>query len=161
MARSLNRVQLIGNLTRDPELRYTPTGAAVVSFGLATNRTWKTDTGEKHDETEFHNIVAWNKLAELCSQFLVKGRKIYVEGRLATRSWQAQDGTQKSRTEIVIDDMILLDNQVQANAAARKAETTSEETEPVATPAPVKKKVLPKKEVEPVEEDVMPDDIPF
>jgi single-strand DNA-binding protein len=160
MARSLNRVQLIGNLTRDPELRYTPTGAAVVSFGLATNRTWKTDTGEKHDETEFHNIVAWNKLAELCSQFLVKGRKIYVEGRLATRSWQAQDGTQKSRTEIVIDDMILLDNQGQTGAA-RKAESAPEETEAAVTPAPAKKKVQPKKEIEPVEEDVMPDDIPF
>ncbi len=160
MARSLNRVQLIGNLTRDPELRYTPTGAAVVSFGLATNRTWKTDTGEKHDETEFHNIVAWNKLAELCSQFLVKGRKVYVEGRLATRSWQAQDGTQKSRTEIVIDDMILLDNQ----AGFKKAETSSEENaEPSKedAPAPVKKKVEPKKEVEKTEEDVMPDDIPF
>ena len=73
MARSLNRVQLIGNLTRDPELRYTPSGTAVCSFGLATNRSWTTDTGEKHEESEFHNIVAWNKLAELCSQFLVKG----------------------------------------------------------------------------------------
>lgn len=164
MARSLNRVQLIGNLTRDPELRYTPTGAAVISFGLATNRTWKTDTGEKHDETEFHNIVAWNKLAELCSQFLTKGRKIYVEGRLATRSWTAQDGAQKSRTEIVIDDMILLDSQ---GGAARKAEAaavpeeTASDVASTATPAPTKKKVEPKKEVEASEEDVMPDDIPF
>ncbi|MBP9719202.1 MAG: single-stranded DNA-binding protein [Candidatus Levybacteria bacterium] len=166
MARSLNRVQLIGNLTRDPELRYTPTGAAVVSFGLATNRTWKTDTGEKHDETEFHNIVAWNKLAELCSQFLTKGRKIYVEGRLATRSWTAQDGAQKSRTEIVIDDMILLDSQ----AGYKKAEVSAptEERDEGKTPSAssgqatvAKKKVEPKKEVEPVEEDVMPDDIPF
>src|SRR3989338_11096209 len=108
MARSLNRVQLIGNLTRDPELRYTPNGTAVCSFGLATNRSWKTDTGEKREEAEFHNIVAWNKLAELCSQFLVKGRKVYVEGRLATRSWTGQDGAQRNRTEIVISDMILL-----------------------------------------------------
>lgn len=162
MARSLNRVQLIGNLTRDPELRYTPTGAAVVSFGLATNRSWKTDTGEKHDETEFHNIVAWNKLAELCSQFLVKGRKVYVEGRLATRSWTAQDGAQKSRTEIVIDDMILLDSQ---GAGARKAESAVAEGEtseaaPVESKPATKKKVEPKKDVEP-SEDVMPDDIPF
>ena len=110
MARSLNRAQLIGNLTRDPELRYTPNGTAVCSFGLATNRSWKTDSGEKHDEAEFHNIVAWNKLAELCSQFLVKGRKVFVEGRLATRTWTAQDGTQRNRTEIVISDMILLDS---------------------------------------------------
>src|SRR5581483_7839997 len=110
MARSLNRAQLIGNLTRDPELRYTPNGTAVCSFGLATNRSWTTDTGEKHEESEFHRIVAWNKLAELCSQFLVKGRKVYVEGRLATRSWQGQDGQQRSQTEVVIDDMILLDS---------------------------------------------------
>ena len=107
MARSLNRVQLIGNLTRDPELRYTPSGAAVVSFSIATNRSWTTDTGEKKEEVEFHRIVAWNKLAELCSQFLTKGRKVFVEGRLPTRSWTAQDGTQKQTTEIVISDMIL------------------------------------------------------
>ena len=171
MARSLNRVQLIGNLTRDPELRYTPTGAAVVSFGLATNRSWKTDTGEKHDETEFHNIVAWNKLAELCSQFLTKGRKIYVEGRLATRSWTAQDGTQKSRTEIVIDDMILLDSQAGFKkpevAPAAAPVDTGTEAEEGKTPSPssgsavAKKKVEPKKEVEESSEDVMPDDIPF
>ena len=110
MARSLNRVQLIGNLTRDPELRYTPQGTAVCSFSIATNRNWTTDTGEKKDEVEFHRIVAWAKLAELCSQFLVKGRKVFVEGRLTTRSWTAQDGTQKQTTEIVISDMILLDS---------------------------------------------------
>ena len=110
MARSLNRAQLIGNLTRDPELRYTPNGTAVCSFGLATNRTWKTETGEKREEADFHNIVAWNKLAEICSQFLVKGRKAYVEGRISTRKWTAQDGTQRSTTEIVISDMIILDS---------------------------------------------------
>src|SRR5882757_7264759 len=110
MARSLNRVQLIGNLTRDPELRYTPNGNAVCSFGIATNRSWTTDSGEKREEVDFHNIIAWNKLGELCSQFLVKGRKVYVEGRLSTRSWTGQDGQQKTRTEVVIDDMILLDS---------------------------------------------------
>jgi len=110
MARSLNRVQLIGNLTRDPELRYTPNGAAVCSFGIATNRSWNTDSGEKREEVDFHNIVAWNKLAEICSQYLVKGRKAYVEGRLTTRNWTSNDGQQKTRTEVVIDDMIILDN---------------------------------------------------
>ncbi len=110
MARSLNRVQLIGNLTRDPELRYTPNGTAVCSFGIATNRSWTTDTGEKRDEAEFHRIVAWNKLAELCSQFLTKGKKVYLEGRLSTRTWNAQDGTQKTTTEIIISDMILIDS---------------------------------------------------
>ena len=92
MARSLNRVQLIGNLTRDPELRYTPQGTGVCTFGLATNRSWTTDTGDKKEEAEYHKIVAWNKLGELCSQLLSKGRKVYVEGRLSTRSWTGQDG---------------------------------------------------------------------
>src|SRR4029078_2856435 len=110
MARSLNRVQLIGNLTRDPELRYTPQGTAVCSFSIATNRSWTTDAGEKKDEADFHRIVAWNKLAELCSQFLTKGRKVYVEGRLTTRNWTAQDGAQRSTTEVIISDMILLDS---------------------------------------------------
>lgn len=100
MARSLNRVQLIGNLTRDPELRYTPSGSAVCTFGIATNRTWTTDSGEKREEVDFHNIVAWRKLAELCSQFLTKGRKVYVEGRLSTRSWTGQDGQQKSLSKL-------------------------------------------------------------
>ena len=110
MAKSLKKVQLIGNLTRDPELRYTPNGRPVCTFGIATNRGWTTDTGEKKEEVEFHNIVAWGKLGELCSQFLVKGRKVFVEGRIATRSWTGQDGQQKSRTEIIIDDMIILDS---------------------------------------------------
>ena len=108
--RSLNKVQLIGNLTRDPELRFTPQGTAVCSFGLATNRSWTTDSGDGREETEFHRIVAWAKLAELCSQLLFKGRRIYVEGRLQTRKWTAQDGSPRSTTEIVIDDMIILDS---------------------------------------------------
>src|SRR3989344_2165467 len=110
MARSLNKVTLIGNLTRDPELRYTPQGTAVCTFGLATNRSWVTDSGEKKEEADFHRLVAWNKLAELCSQLLTKGRKIYVEGRLSNRSWTGQDGAQRYITEIVINDMIILDS---------------------------------------------------
>jgi len=109
-ARSLNKVQLIGNLTRDPELRYTPQGTAVCTLGLATNRQWTTETGEKREEAEFHRIVAWNKLAELCSQLLFKGRRVFVEGRLQTRQWTAQDGTPRQTTEIVIADMIILDS---------------------------------------------------
>ncbi len=109
MARSLNKVMLIGNLTRDPEMRYTPQGTAVCTFGVATNREWKTESGEKKEDVEFHNVVAWNKLAEICAQLLKKGRKVFVEGRLSTRSWQAQDGSQKQRTEVVITDMIILD----------------------------------------------------
>src|SRR5919202_5049352 len=124
MAKSLNKVTLIGNLTRDVDLRYTPGGAAVASFGIATNRSWKTDDGQQHEESEFHNIVAWNKLAEICSQFLHKGRKVYVEGRLQTREWQDQQGQKRSRTEVVIDDMILLDNQKQEHKEQPAAQPT-------------------------------------
>ncbi len=161
MARSLNRVQLIGNLTRDPELRYTPQGTAVCSFGLATNRGWTTDNGEKKEEAEFHKIVAWNKLGELCSQLLTKGRKVYVEGRLSTKSWTGQDGAQRTTTEIVIDDMIILDSR-------RDGETTGEDFTPAEKPddkSPEEDKVEEKKEKKEVkkevDEDVNPDDIPF
>ena len=107
---SLNKVLLIGNLTRDPELRYTPSGAAVCTFSVATNRTYVSADGNKKEETEFIRIVSWNKLAELCSQLLAKGRKVYVEGRLQTRSWETPDGQSKQTTEVVIDDMRILDS---------------------------------------------------
>jgi single-strand DNA-binding protein len=108
-ARSLNKVMLIGNLTRDPELRYTPSGTAVCTIGLATNRSWApSDGGERQEETEYHRIVAWAKLGEICSQLLFKGRKIYVEGRLQTRKWTGQDGQERETTEVVIDSMIAL-----------------------------------------------------
>ena len=105
-ARSLNKVLLIGNLTRDPELRYTPTGTAVCTFGLATNREWVDASGQKQEGAEFHKIVAWTKLAEICSQLLFKGRKAYVSGRLQTRNWQGQDGAERTTTEVVIDEII-------------------------------------------------------
>lgn len=177
MARSLNRVQLIGNLTRDPELRYTPSGTPVCTFGLATNRNWTTDTGEKHEEAEFHRIVAWNKLAELCSQFLVKGRKVFVEGRLATRNWQGQDGTQRSATEIVISDMILLDSrkpeeeremEVEGVANVEKvsklAFSQASKVEKKSGKNATKKEEEGEKDDEPLsteDEEVAPDDIPF
>lgn len=107
---SLNKVMLIGNLTRDPELRYTPQGTAVCTFGLATNRTYTASDGQKKDDAEFHRVVSWNKLAELCSQLLSKGRKVYVEGRLQSRSWQTPAGEQRNLTEIVIEDMRILDS---------------------------------------------------
>ena len=157
MARSLNRVELIGNLTRDPELRYTPQGTAVCTFGLATNRSWTTDSGEKKDEVEFHKIVAWNKLAELCSQLLAKGRKVFVEGRLSTRSWTAQDGANRTTTEIVINDMLILDSRREGE---RAPEVEDKGDFPVdEAPAEQPKKAVKKQEE--VEEDVNPDDIPF
>lgn len=140
-SRSLNKVQLIGNLTRDPELRYTPQGTAVCTFGLATNRSWTTEGGEKREEAEFHRIVAWNKLAELCSQLLFKGRKVYVEGRLQTRTWTAQDGSQRQSTEVVIEEMIILDS--------RQAEAVEATGVPVARPA---ESPAPADELPPIEE---------
>ena len=172
--KSLNKVMLIGNLTRDPELRYTPSGTAVCTIGLATNRSWTTDGGEKKEETEYHRIIAWSKLAELCSQLLVKGRKIFVEGRLQTRNWTAADGTQKTTTEIVIDDMILLDSRrptdgegsvrtftpavATAPAAAQKSATLVAKQDDV-----TKEKVAPETQAAeaPKNEDINPDDIPF
>src|SRR3989344_7547022 len=105
--RSWNRVELIGNLTKDPELKYTPQGTAVCTFSIATNRTYMSD-GEKKEEVDFHRVVAWSKLAELCSQLLKKGNKTFVSGRLQNRQWEGQDGQTKYMTEIVIEDMLLL-----------------------------------------------------
>lgn len=107
--RSLNKVMLIGNLTRDPNLRFTPNNTAVASFSIATNRSWTpADGGEKQEKADFHNIVAWSKLAEVCGQLLHKGDKVYVEGRLQTRDWKNKDGQDQRTTEIIIDNMILL-----------------------------------------------------
>jgi single-strand DNA-binding protein len=105
----LNRAMIIGNVTRDPEVRTTPTGQTVCSFGIATNQQWTDAQGQKQQRTEFHNIVAWGKLAEICGQYLGKGRKTYIEGRLQTREWEAPDGAKRNRTEIVAENMIMLD----------------------------------------------------
>ncbi|MEX2028124.1 MAG: single-stranded DNA-binding protein [Candidatus Curtissbacteria bacterium] len=138
---SLNKVLLIGNLTRDPELRYTPSGAAVCSFGVATNRSYTASDGQKKDEVEFTKIVSWGKLAELCSQLLTKGRKVYVEGRLQTRSWETPDGQNRQTTEVVIDDMRILDSRPGYGAGGSGAEDASVAPEGVfdaeeKTPAP-------------------------
>jgi single-strand DNA-binding protein len=107
---NLNKVLLIGNLTRDPETRTTPGGQSVSSFGLATNRSWRDQqSGERKTAVEYHNIVAWGKLADICTQYLHKGSRIYTEGRLQTRSWDDPSGNKKYRTEIVIENMIMLD----------------------------------------------------
>ena len=132
-ARSLNKVMLIGNLTKDPELRYTPSGTAVCSFRVATNRSWTpADGGERKEETEFHRIVAWSKLAELCSQLLTKGRKVYVEGRLQTRSWESPEGDKRYATEVVAEDMVVLDSR---RAEGDKSEFEAKDERGAETPA--------------------------
>lgn len=102
---NLNKVFVLGNLTRDPEVRTTPGGQQVASFSVATNRVWYNQAKEKNQEVEFHNIVAWGRLAEITGQYLVKGKMVLIEGRIKTRSWQAQDGTKKYRTEIIAENM--------------------------------------------------------
>lgn len=169
MAMSLNKVQLIGNLTRDPEMRQIPGGQVVTSFSIATNFSWTDQTGNKQDRTEFHNIVAWRKLAEICGQYLKKGGKCYIEGRLQTRSWEAEDGSKKYRTEIVADNMIMLDRKSDGPAvAATPAQDThagltqAAPSEEVSEQAPEKSQTTeaPKSKT-PKEEEVTIDDLPF
>lgn len=109
MAMSLNRAQLIGNVTRDPELRQIPGGQTVATFSVATNFVWKDASGQRQEKAEFHNVVAWRKLAEIVGQFIKKGSKVYVEGRIQTRDWEGEDGVKRYRTEIVADNVIMLD----------------------------------------------------
>lgn len=158
-SRSLNKVQLIGNLTRDPELKYIQQGNAVCTFGLATNRSWVPSEGqERREETEYHKLVAWGKLAELCSQLLTKGRKVYIEGRLQTRSWETADGQQRSTTEIVVEDMILLDSKKPETNGATRMDDMQDDVSPV---PPVGDAVAPKASREPMDEKINIDDIPF
>jgi single-strand DNA-binding protein len=127
--RSVNKVILVGNVTWDPELKHTENNKSVCSFGLATNRNWTSGEGEKKEETDFHRIVAWGKLGEICHQYLKKGRLVYVEGRLHSRSFTDNEGITKSATEIVIDEMQMLDkkpsDEIAASANGQQAATTS------------------------------------
>ncbi|MFH1547106.1 MAG: single-stranded DNA-binding protein [bacterium] len=125
-SRSLNKVFLIGNLTRDPEIRYTSSGAAMCSFGIATNRTWKDSEGEVKEEAEFHNLVSWNKMAEICYQILAKGMMVYIEGELRTRNWEDESGETRYRTEIKVNEMILLDSRGKSGVGGGKTAEAGE-----------------------------------
>lgn len=154
----LNRVMLIGRLAQDPELRTTPTGRAVVNFSLATGRVWTDQQGQKQEKTEFSNIVAWQRLAEICGQYLRKGSKIYLEGRLETRTWDDQSGQRHWRTEIIAENMIMLDRKGESGAAPAR------ETPPAAAKDdnPVYEEVpaAPASSA-PKEEEINVEDIPF
>lgn len=128
----LNRAQLIGNITRDPELRSTASGQSVCTFGVATNMQWTDPQGQKQQRAEFHNIVAWGKLADICKQYLGKGRRIFAEGRLQTRDWEGQDGQKRRTTEIILDNMIMLDRG-DAPRAPSAIPTTAPPSSPIAT----------------------------
>ena len=119
----LNRAMIIGRLTRDPESRTTPQGTSVCSFSLATNFVWVDQAGQRQEKVEYHNIVAWRKLADICQQYLKKGGKVYIEGRLQTRDWEGQDGVKRYRTEIVADNMIMLDRA--DNSGSRSSQASS------------------------------------
>jgi single-strand DNA-binding protein len=123
MSRGLNKVMVIGQVGRDPEMRYMPNGKPVTSFSVATSRSWTNSEGERCEETEWFNVVAWGNLAEICKQHLRKGQQVYVEGRLQTRSWEDREGKRFFRTELVANEMIILGDR---HVAAEAVEATSE-----------------------------------
>jgi len=133
-----NQAIVLGNVTKDPELRNTPNGQPVISFSVATNRQWKGNDGQIQKATEFHNIVAWGKLAEICNQILYKGRKIMVVGRLQTRSWEGQDGNKRYTTEIVASDVVATGSPrsqgEQELQTAQRSEPTINTNKPITEP---------------------------
>jgi single-strand DNA-binding protein len=126
--KSLNKVQLIGHLGKDPELSYTASGVAVAKYSIATNERWKDQEGNVQERTEWHNIVAWRKLAEICGQYLKKGSKVYLEGKLQTRSWDDKNtGVKRYTTEIIADDLIMLDSKGTGEAGINNIQPSVEE----------------------------------
>lgn len=147
----LNKVMLIGRLTQDPEVKQLPSGQSVCSNAVATGRRWKNQAGELQEKTEFNNVVFWRKLAEIVGQYCKKGSKLYVEGHLETRSWEAQDGTKRYRTEIVADNMIMLDSKSDSGSSSSSNYDSSANSEPAASDqAPA-----------PSDDDLKIDEIPF
>ncbi|OGI27545.1 MAG: hypothetical protein A2359_00110 [Candidatus Moranbacteria bacterium RIFOXYB1_FULL_43_19] len=172
----LNKAMLIGNITRDPELRSTPSGQSVANFGLATNRVWKDpNSGERRESAEFHNIVSWGRLAEICGQYLRKGSKVFVEGRLQTRSWQGQDGNKRYITEVVMENMIMLDRKPQGTSPFQPASTnmgassSAQQNRPSASPQnqasqpapPPQPEEIPTIQIDENQDEVKIEDIPF
>ena len=127
MGRGLNKVTLIGNLGRNPEMRYTPSGKPVTSFSMASSRSWVSSDGERREETEWFNIVAWGNLAEICNQHLARGQQVYIEGRLQTRSWEDNNGQRHFRTEVVANEMIILGRRVSYNDRSEEDDQGSTE----------------------------------
>jgi single-strand DNA-binding protein len=127
MVRGLNKVMVIGNVGRDPEMRYIPSGKPVTSFSVATSRSWTNSEGERREETEWFNVVAWGNLAEICKQHLRRGQQVYIEGRLQTRSWEDHEGKKRFRTELVASEMILLGGRRSASEAIESTGVGEEE----------------------------------
>lgn len=129
MSRGLNKVMIIGNLGRDPEMRFTPSGRPVASFSVAVSRSWNSTDGERHEETEWFNVVAWGGLAETCKQVLTKGRQVYIEGRLQTRRWEDHEGKKQFNVEVVAERMLMLGDRHRASGEGTPAEPPTEEDE--------------------------------
>ncbi len=162
----LNKALVIGRLTRDPEMRTTPQGANVCSFSIATNYVYKSQSGEKVEQVEYHNVVAWRKLAEIAAQYLKKGSRVYVEGRIQTRSWDGSDGQKKNRTEIVMDNMIMLDSKGAGagSAGGFAASGSSAMGKPSGSATSFEKsleEVPTINQEQPIEEEISVEDIPF
>lgn len=152
-----NKVIVVGRLTKDPEVRTTTSGQSVTSISVATGRVWNNNAGERQEKTEFHNIVAWGKLAEICGQYLVKGQEVLFEGRLETRNWEGQDGQKRSRTEIIAENMQMgAKSKGTGNSGSyeKPANTSAAPHESHSAPAPAK-------ENENFEEEIRIEDIPF
>ncbi len=160
MAFALNRAQVIGNITADPEVRQIPSGRTVATFSVATNQTWTDASGQKQERAEFHNIVCWGKLAEIVSQYMRKGRKVYVEGRLQTRNWEGEDGVKRYKTEIIAENVIMLDRSPGGpggEGAPISSTPRAVDSAPTSTPEPAAAAAAPAKE----SEEVTIDDLPF
>ena len=163
MAKDFNQAIVMGNLTRDPELRSTPSGQSVASFAVATNRSWQDPSGERRDAVEYHDVVAWGKLGELASNYLSKGRKVLVVGRLQTRAWEGNDGVKRQKTEIVATDINFVDR-MNAGGGGDDA-GFNQDPDATVNAAPAKKTDAKKTEDVKIEDmgegDINLDDIPF
>jgi single-strand DNA-binding protein len=148
MAGSVNKVILVGNATRDPEVKTIGSGSQVANFGMATNRSWKDASGQKQEKVEFHNLVAWGKLADIIGQYVTKGMKLYVEGRLETREWEGQDGGKRKSTEVIVEEMVMLGSKPQGGQERESRPAKSYEA-PTPRRAPSD------------EEEIRVEDIPF
>lgn len=136
MAKDLNKVMLTGRLGADPEMRYTPQGSAVTQFSVASSRSWKSTDGQQHEATEWFRVVAWDKLGEICNQYLTKGTRVYIEGRLQTRKWQDQSGNDRYSTEVIANDMIILSSKQETAGGVAAPEYDAPMDEDIPMPAP-------------------------
>jgi single-strand DNA-binding protein len=153
---SVNKVILLGNLGRDPELRFMPNGDAVCNFSIATTDSWKDKAGEKQERTEWHNIVMYRKLAEIAGEYLKKGSSIYVEGRLQTRKWQTKEGQDRYTTEVIADSMQMLGGRSNASQSDKSSDDNFNQAS-----SPVKSQANTSNESSPTSFDEFEDDIPF